>query len=100
MMEYIPKATFLREYQAWQDETRFRSTDQGFDNEHYLNIVAMGKGVASYIHDIIKKTPDPIAYALEEILKDEVKVKVDGFMDLDTYCKMWDMILDSLWEEV
>ena len=29
---------------------------------------------------------------MEEILKDEVKVKVDGFMDLDTYCKMWDMI--------
>jgi hypothetical protein len=99
-MEYIPKATFLREYQAWQDETRFCSTDQGFDNEHYLNIVAMGKGVVSYIHDIIKKTPDPIAYALEEILKDEVRVKVDGFMALDAYCKMWDMIIDSMWEAV
>lgn len=100
MMEYIPKATFLKEYQAWQNETLFNSTGQGFDNEHYLNIVTMGKGVVSYIHDIIKKTPDPIAYALEEILKDEVKVKVDGYMDLDTYCKMWDMILDSSWEEV
>ena len=54
MMESVPKATFLQEYQAWQGETRFRSTDQGFDNEHYLNIVAMGKGVVSYIHDIIK----------------------------------------------
>ena len=99
-MEYIPKATFLKEYQAWQNETLFNSTGHGFDNEHYLNIVAMGKGVVSYIHDIIKKTPDPIVYALEEILKDEVKVKVDGYMDLDTYCKMWDMILDSSWEEV
>ena len=99
-MENIPKATFLQEYQAWQDETCFSSTDQGFDNEHYLNIVSMGKGVVSYIHDIIKKTPDPIAYALEEILKDKVKVKVDGYMGLDTYCKMWDMILDSMWEEV
>jgi hypothetical protein len=98
-MEYIPKAKFLAEYKAWKDETQFRSTDQGFDNEHYRNIIAMGKGVVSYIHDIIKKEPEPIAYALEEILKDEVKVKVDGYMDLATYCKMWDMILDSLVEE-
>ena len=72
-MESVPKATFLQEYQAWQDETRFRSTDQGFDNEHYLNIVAMGKGVVSYIHDIIKKTPDPIAYFLYQATKAAIK---------------------------
>lgn len=99
-MEYIPKATFLQEYQAWKTETQFSSTGDYFDNIHYRNIIDMGKGVVSYIHDIIKKTPDPVAYALEEILKDEVKVKVDGYMDLDTYCKMWDMIIDSLWEKV
>jgi hypothetical protein len=99
-MEFVPKAKFLAEYKAWKDETQFRSTDQGFDNEHYRNIIAMGKGVVSYIHDIIKKEPEPIAYALEEILKDEVRVKVDGFMALDAYCKMWDMIIDSMWEAV
>ena len=98
-MKTITKETFLQEYQAWQNETLFNSTSQSFDNEHYRNIVAMGKGAVSYIHDIIKKEPNPIVYALGEILKDEVKVKVDGFMDLDTYCKMWDMILDSLLEK-
>ena len=98
-MKNITKETFLQEYQAWQNETLFNSTDQGFGNEHYRNIVAMGKGAVSYIHDIIKEAPNPIVYALGEILKDEVKVKVDGFMDLDTYCKMWDMILDSLMEK-
>ena len=99
-MEFIPKAKFIAEYQAWKTETQFSSTGHGFDNEHYRNIVAMGKGAVSYIHEIIKKNPDPIAYALEEILKDEVKVKIDGFMALDAYCKMWDMIIESAWEEV
>jgi hypothetical protein len=100
-MEFIPKAKFLSEYLAWKNETQFSSIGHGFDNEHYRNIVAMGRGVVSYIHDIIKKEPDPIAYALEEILKDDnIKVKPAKYMTLDAYCKMWDMLIDSLWKVI
>ena len=99
-MEFVPKAKFITEYQAWKTETQFSSTGDCFDNIHYRNIIDMGKGIVPYIHEIIKNNPEPIAYALEELLADEVQVKVDGFMKLDAYCKMWDMIIDSMWEKV
>lgn len=82
--EVMLKEKIEYEYDLWKAETRTMSKlSEILSNQHYRNIVGMGEKVVPFILKKIKKQPDHIVYALDDIFG---PIEV---ISLEDYCKLW-----------
>lgn len=89
------RVMFENYYSTWERETAFYSRgDQIFSNPNYLAIVEMGEKAVPFIKEKIRKQPDLIVNALqditgESIIDNSIISKYKGFTSLKRACKLW-----------
>ena len=81
---------FYNEYNKWREETMLLSTGI-FDNEHFENIVKMGKDAAIFLLNVLMEGPNHIVHACDLIYPDEVTY--EGYIPLEMVCQVWCHIL-------
>lgn len=89
------RAIFDNYYTKWEEETAIMSRgDEIFSDPNYQAIVAMGKDAIPFIKEKIRKQPDPIVNALNEITGETIRDRSimsrrKGFTSLNRACKLW-----------
>lgn len=72
----------------WKRDTWYLSSVKGIiENEHFKNIVSMGKAVVPFIVYEIKKNPSNLVWALNLIYKE--KLTTDPTLTITEVCKLW-----------
>jgi hypothetical protein len=69
-LEIISNSTeieFNNLFNKWQEETKFQSSSEMFQNPCYQNIIKLGENVIPYIIKALKKTPAHLFVALHRI---------------------------------
>lgn len=79
---------FEVEYNKWRDETSFYSrTDLMFNNEHFKNMVKMGKEITPFVINKIKEQPNFIVHILDLFYPD--LMIYEGYVPIEDVCKIW-----------
>ena len=85
------------EYDLWRKEVGILAIID-FENEHFKNIVNVGKDAAPFLIKLLEEGPNQVVYACDLIFPDEVTYK--GYCPLDFVCNVWLTILKLKYNEI